>query len=635
MSLKNGLELEQAINFFEEKEYFKAYQILFEQFKQIPDIEILQIYLAVFAYATGNQELSDFYINKVGSKKFRNFISANHNGKLLQIMLLNSNEHSRWDNYRRLRNANEINRFGVTAPLCKGNVLEVGCANGDLSINIAMHADNLYGLDIEPVAVELARYKVNKLGLDNCFFALGDGANLSFGENSFDTVVLAEVLEHVQDPKSFIEEAVRVCKSGGKVLISVPKGYSIPDPDHVRIFTKESVLAIVNAVTSCKVNWINEVPSPWLMCYIEIDKGNVSNNILSKVEGFLPPHSLPKINFNEKVSIIIPTYNRCNYLKESLDSVLAQTYPNKEVIVVDDGSTDETEKILKEYKPFITHISKENGGKSSAINLGMERVTGDYIWIFDDDDIALPKKLEIQIRKFQENKSVGLIHTSAIYFQELDEDKKFIGKFDVKNLTPRDALKEQLKGNHFFTPSVIVRRECYDEVGQWDEGLVRAQDYDMWSRICRYSNTLGIAVPTLHYRVHSGIRGTKTENIRIDDLQGSTKKYHRLVVKKIHNIPIDEIFQLTEEGVDCYVHLIESLLERALYMAENDLFKECIQDIEQAKKFAVASKTQYLNLTLKGLQIIHQLDKVVNELGEPRAIINILFFIKMIKKANS
>src|SRR5690606_4575894 len=211
-------------------------------------------------------------------------------------------------------------------------------------------------------------------------------------------------------------------------------------------------------------------------------------------------------------------------------------------ILINDGSTDETTEILQEYKHSIKYFNKENGGKSSAINLGLKKATGDYIWIFDDDDIALPKKLEIQIRKFQENLEVGLIHTSAIYLQDSVETKKFIGMWDLKNSNPSYALKEQLKGNHFFTPSVIVRSECYDRVGKWDEDLIRAQDYDMWSRICRYYKTLAVPLPTIHYRIHSGTRGTKKENIQINDLQETTFKYHQLVVKKLYDIPIEEVF---------------------------------------------------------------------------------------------
>ncbi|WP_099361311.1 glycosyltransferase [Fredinandcohnia onubensis] len=625
----------ESLEYFLDEDYFRAYGILFDELKKNPDNEIIKIFLAVFSFSTGNQEISDYYIGEVGLEIYKKYLAFDRSKKLLDTLLTNKIENREWNNYRRPKNTNELNRIAITAPICSGDVLEVGCASGELSSVIAMHVNNVFGIDIDPVAIELARYKVKTFGLSNCYFNLGDGANLSFQDNTFDTVILAEVLEHVPDPVPFIEEALRVCKHGGRIIISVPKGYSIPDPDHVRIFTRENLVALINNFTSCHINWVNEVPSQWILCYIDIEKESDEESHFNRNSSFLPSHRLNEMDYNEKVSIIIPTYNRASYLKESLESVLFQTYPNKEIIVVNDGSTDETDKILKEYQHSITYISKENGGKSSAINLGMEKATGDYIWIFDDDDIALPKKLEIQIRKFQENKSIGLIHTSAIYLQEYNNSLIHSGMWNARNVESQFALKEQIKGNHFFTPSVIVRRECYDKVGKWDESLVRAQDYDMWTRICRYFNTLALPIPTLHYRLHSGTRGTKMESIQINNLQESTMKYHQLVVKKVHDIPIEEIYPKDIRIKDNNVYLIESLLERALYMANNDLLKECMEDIEKAKQIAMNSEIQYLNFSLQGLQIIKELDKVISQLGESRAVLGILFFIRMIKRANA
>ncbi|MBU7594571.1 glycosyltransferase [Metabacillus halosaccharovorans] len=622
------LKLDQALEFFKAKDYYRAYSIIFDELKNSPNEEKIIYFLAAFAFATGNNELAHFYIDKVGREKFYEFINFN-NSTLLDIMLSNKNEHAKWDNYRRPRNTNEINRFGVTAPFCKGDVLEIGCANGDLSSVIAMHADNHYGLDIDPIAIELARYKIHQYGLDNCYFTLGDGTKLTYSDNSFDTVVLAEVLEHVPDPKPFIEEAVRVCKPGGTLLISVPKGYSIPDPDHVRIFTKNNLEDLVKDVTEYEVNWVTEVPSPWLFCQIKINK---EDNIKTKVnkQDFLPIHELSNIDFNEKVSIIIPTYNRSQYLVESLESVLAQTYPNKEIIIVNDGSDDNTEDVLAEYMDKITYITKENGGKSSAINKGMKVATGDYIWIFDDDDIALPKKLEVQIRKFQNDKNIGLLHTSAIYFTDFGYGRIHTGMWNPKDLS-ENGLKEQLKGNHFFTPSVVVKKECYLEVGQWDEELVRAQDYDMWTRISRYYKSGMLPIPTLHYRTHSGPRGSKQERISADNVKESTLKYHRLVVKKIHSLPIENVFP--NEASDA-VSLIESYMERAWYLLKNNLFDECLSDIESAKTIAIDSQIKFVNFSSKGLQLVVQLAENLNRLGDARAITGISYFLQMIKKAN-
>ena len=88
-------------------------------------------------------------------------------------------------------------------------------------------------------------------------------------------------------------------------------------------------------------------------------------------------------------SVILPTYNRSNYLIQSFDSVLAQTYQNFEVIVVN----DDTRHVLKPYQDRLRVLEKPNGGKSSAVNLSLEPAQGDYIWVFDDDDLAYPDKI--------------------------------------------------------------------------------------------------------------------------------------------------------------------------------------------------------------------------------------------------
>ncbi|MSS71055.1 MAG: glycosyltransferase family 2 protein [Candidatus Latescibacteria bacterium] len=110
----------------------------------------------------------------------------------------------------------------------------------------------------------------------------------------------------------------------------------------------------------------------------------------------------------KKVSVILPTYNRANYLIESLESLLAQTYPNIEIVVVNDGSTDETKDKLGAFRDRILYLEKSNGGKSSAINLGLRYATGDYVWVFDDDDIALPDMVESHVSLFEKILKSGL-----------------------------------------------------------------------------------------------------------------------------------------------------------------------------------------------------------------------------------
>ncbi len=119
------------------------------------------------------------------------------------------------------------------------------------------------------------------------------------------------------------------------------------------------------------------------------------------------------------VSVLIPTYNRSHYLIEALDSVLAQTLLPSQVIVINDGSTDNTRDVLKPYMNRIELITKDNGGKASALNVGMQQVTGDYVWIFDDDDIALPEGLQSHIEVLECHQHIGF--TYAPYWIVLED----------------------------------------------------------------------------------------------------------------------------------------------------------------------------------------------------------------------
>ena len=626
-------ELDISIKLFAEKDYFGAYKVLFEQLCKKEDTTNVEFYLALFSYATGCKDLTNFYLDKLGYNSFVDFITQIQSLEMKEILFTDEIHHI-WDNYRRDRNINELNRFGVTSPLCKGDVLEIGCANGDLSSHIAMNADRLFGIDIDPIAIELARYKVNQFGLNNCYFNLGDGSNLIYEDNSFDTVVLAEVLEHVPDPSPFIKEAYRVCKPSGKILISVPRGYSIPDPDHVRIFTKSKLTALINEHITEEIDWNENVPNQWLLCTIEksISQAKVNDGQEDKkVDLFLPQHPLSDLDNTEKVTVIIPTFNRANYLNESLKSVLNQTYTNIEVIVVDDGSTDETNEILSSYAQSIIHLKKENGGKSSAINLGLTKAQGKYVWVFDDDDIALPKKLELQVRQFQKNRNIGLSHTSAILMNTDKNEDSFVGLMQ-RTLSKEKAIREQMRGNHFFSPSVVVLRECFNKVGEWDETLVRAQDYDMWTRISQYYQVEALSVPTIHYRMHSGVRGTKKDAIDTQNLQLRTQEFDKIILRKVHNLPIETIFDIKgNENNTSFI--VECYLERALYLSKLDMVDECVQDIIQAKE--IAAESELLNFSFNGLNLIINLDKIIQQWMDPRATINMLYFLKMIKKGNS
>lgn len=176
-----------------------------------------------------------------------------------------------------------------------------------------------------------------------------------------------------------------------------------------------------------------------------------------------------------KVSVVIPTYNYAQYIKEAIDSVLAQTYKDYEIIVVDDGSTDDTKGTVSQYGPEIEYIRQENQGPSAAKNTGIRNSKGEYIGILDSDDLWLPSKLEKQIKVFEANSGLGLVYSDGFVFGEEPawDDFSFGGNMNFYRGRIFDKL---LLGNFIPCCSTLIKRGCFDKVGLFDIKLSACED---------------------------------------------------------------------------------------------------------------------------------------------------------------
>lgn len=212
----------------------------------------------------------------------------------------------------------------------------------------------------------------------------------------------------------------------------------------------------------------------------------------------------------EQISVIIPTYNRPRWLAETIESVLAQTYPHIEVIVVNDGSTDNTEEVIELYRDRITYIYKENGGPGSAVNAGIKAAAGKYLARVDDDDLFLPEKLELQAKMFQQNPELGLIGTDH---HVIDLESKIACTVAVPDFSTHGAFLSLLQNCIFSQPTVMVRKECHDKVGFYKNTY--AQDYDMWIRIARHYPVGVIHKPLAMYRKHDLNRSGKSSGAKV------------------------------------------------------------------------------------------------------------------------
>lgn len=182
-----------------------------------------------------------------------------------------------------------------------------------------------------------------------------------------------------------------------------------------------------------------------------------------------------------KVSVILPTFNREKFLKRSIESVLNQTYGDFELIVVNDGSTDNTEAVLKEYvsHPNFLILNQENKGVSSARNLGIKKSTSPLVAFIDSDDEWLPQKLDIQVKDVKENPSYRFFHSNEFWIRN-GIQVNIPKKFDKSN---HNIFERSLESCLISPSTTLLKRELLMEVGFFDEELIICEDYDFWLRI--------------------------------------------------------------------------------------------------------------------------------------------------------
>lgn len=263
-----------------------------------------------------------------------------------------------------------------------------------------------------------------------------------------------------------------------------------------------------------------------------------------------------------KVSVIIPAYNCANYISEAVESVLKQTDKDFEILVVDDGSTDNTKAILTKFNGKIRYFYQNNKGVAAARNLGIRQANGDYIAFLDGDDAWLSDKLSLQLAIIERNPDIAMIFTdgesfdekgvlkpSLMYHQTVPANDEFKNKILLMKFNDETQLKEifcedLIISNRVFTSSVLVRKKCLQETGGFDESLNGSEDYDLWLRMSYKYPILYFNRVTARYRVNNaGLSGDfNFRFFRYNEWNGSMLRLHlkicnpgkqRLIKKRI------------------------------------------------------------------------------------------------------
>lgn len=202
------------------------------------------------------------------------------------------------------------------------------------------------------------------------------------------------------------------------------------------------------------------------------------------------------------VSVVIPNYNYAHYLREAIDSVLAQTYSEIEIIVVDDGSKDDSKEILTGYGDRVRTIFQQNQGVSAARNNGVKESCGELIAFLDADDAWLPTKIEKQVARFQADEKLGLVHVGV---DEIDADgNSLVHRLEgVEGKVCTVLLMLKREGVLGGGSGMMVRRSVFDEIGGFDLRLSTSADWDLAYRVSERDTVGFVAEILLKYRVHN------------------------------------------------------------------------------------------------------------------------------------
>ena len=237
----------------------------------------------------------------------------------------------------------------------------------------------------------------------------------------------------------------------------------------------------------------------------------------------------------EEISVIIPTYNRCDLLKRAINSVIKQTITPKEIIIVDNGSTDQTYQMVSSLFPEINYFIEKKRGVSAARNKGILESKSKWIAFLDSDDAWKPTKLEKQMEYsvFNQDK-YRIIHTDETWYR----NKKFLNQLKKHKKSGGNIFKNSLQLCCISPSSVVLKKQIFEEYGLFDENLEVCEDYDMWIRITAKEEVGFLDSPlVLKYGGHSDQLSKKfwgMDRFRIKSLEKNLKNEHFSKSQKIN-----------------------------------------------------------------------------------------------------
>lgn len=322
----------------------------------------------------------------------------------------------------------------------------------------------------------------------------------------------------------------------------------------------------------------------WGRAYLEATRSALQSHQAQTLE------AVPIVKSRPRVSVCIPTYNGAAYLRSAIQSVLAQTFTDFELVIIDDNSSDNTEAITQSFADPRVRFTKnvQRQGLAGNWNRCIEEASGELVCIFHQDDVMMPDNLAEKVRAFEAHPSVGLVYSSVHQIGANDELYSewwyFKPEPDEHGFHKgRDYFAKLIKGvNVICCPSVMVRKECYDRLGKFDARLPFTADWEMWLRLMLFYDVVYLTQPLIKYRRHPAM---ETFNFQgLDDLRQQyqakwialnrypervadywalrrtvAEDHHQRALKRAseHNRQME--FELAQQGLELAAHILGDL----------------------------------------------------------------------------
>ena len=290
------------------------------------------------------------------------------------------------------------------------------------------------------------------------------------------------------------------------------------------------------------------------------------------------------------VSVIVPTYNRSRLLVECVRTLVEQTVPPLEIIIVDDGSSDDTATAVRSLPGPVRYVRKANGGKSVAVNLGLSLAQGDIIWFFDDDDWAEPDAIEQRLKVLSNRPELGFVGAGHFLGHADARGGRVISARRHMPAHPVDVVHLRLFEDCFFSLcSVLARRTCYEAVGGFDPKLKSSEDYDVLLRLASHFQFDVLDVPVFTVRQHDGVRGAGEAIYQAHQRREVFRRSDRVIGVKLRSgLPLSGYLALPAPVDDLnQAQIVQAYLSRAVVMASKGLIDDMFEDL-----LAVASLSE-------------------------------------------